>query len=212
MSSIVTDNPTTAERHSATGTAIGHTHQRLFYLHDLDDWKVHHDDPDVRGWKVKLATGEVVGEVENLVVDKGARKVRYLEVTGDRGFFSNYRDNGSGRVYDADHDEHFMVPVGMVRLDRSDNECYIEGASVDVLGGVPRYRRGASLLPSYELHTLNYYSDHDNEYASSYDRERYRDWNDDTYRSLDDHFYTSGYFNDDRYYDRHREAITSKGL
>ena len=217
MSSIVSDNPTTTTTGTTT-TATGHTHQRLFYLHDLPDFKVHHDDADVRGWKVKLSTGETVGTVENLIVDKGARKVRYLEVTGDRNFYKSYGDNGyyldndSGRVYDADHDEHFIVPIGVARLDHSDNEVYLEGVTTNVLGGIPRYRRGSQLSPRYEIETLNYLSDNDNEYSSSYNRSMYKDFDSNQYRSLDDGFYTSGYFSDDRYYNRHEEAISSKGL
>ena len=216
MSSIITDkNGDNSPNH--TTTANGYTHQRLYYLHDLEDYKVHHDDTDVRGWKVKLGTGEVVGTVENLVVDKAAQKVRYLEVTGDRGFFSSYQNDGyyldkdSGRVYDADTDSHFLVPIAMASLDHSDHEVYLEGVQTGVVGGVPRYRRGSSLLPNYEVATLDYYTDNDSVYASNYDRTRYRDL-DRSFRSLDDQFYTSGYFNDERYYDRHREAITSKGL
>ena len=217
MSSIVSDNPTPSQTTSANQT-IGHGHQRLFYLHDLEDFKVHHDDTDVRGWKVKLGTGETVGTVENLIVDKGARKVRYLEVTSDNAFFKSYADNGyyldndSDAVYDADHDSHFLVPVAMARLDHSDHEVYVEGVDVGAIGGVPRYRRGSSLLPTYERDTLNYYSDNGSEYGSGYDREMYRDLDNSTHRSIGDSFYTSGYFNDERFYDRHREASTSKGL
>ena len=214
MSSIVTDNPTATD----SNVALGHTHQRLFYLHDLEDFKVHHDDTDVRGWSVKLAGGQSVGTVENLIVDKGERLVRYLEVTGDRDFYADYRtddyylDKDAGRVFDADSDEHFIVPIGMARLDHDNKSVIIEGVQADVFGGVPRYRRGSELMPSYELRTLDYYSDNSPEYASSYDRGMYRDFDDSKFRSLGDSFYTSGYFNSDRYYNRHNEAITSKGL
>ena len=44
------------------------------------------------------------------------------------------------------------------------------------------------------------------------DERRYRNYDEGSFRSLDDQFYTSGYFNDDRYYDRHSQAINSKGL
>lgn len=223
MSEILSDNPTTTKTTTNTAEAtgpLGHEHQRLFYLHDLEDFKVHHDDADVRGWSVKLSDGTTIGKVENLVVDKGARKVRYVEVTGDTGFFSSYNkedyylDKDEDRVFNADHDDHFLVPIGMIRLDRSDNECYVEGMTGEQIGGVPRYRRGSTIRPSYEVQTLGHYNTNsgDSSYADGYNERRYRDFEDGSYRSLDDSFYTSGYFNEDRYYDRHQESQRSSGL
>ncbi len=217
MSDIITDKNTPTTNTTTTNSAIGHDHQRLFYLHDLENFKVHHDDTDIRGWKVKLSTGEVIGNVENLIVDKAARKVRYIEVTDDKALRAKYKDQGyyldkdSNRVHDANTDSHFMVPIAMARLDHSDNEVYVEGVSMPRVGGIPRYRRGSELKPRYEIETLNYYSDDDHDYKTGYDRNKYKDF-DQKYRSMGDPFYTSGYFNDERYYDRHREATTSKGL
>jgi len=214
MASIVSDNPTLENNN----TAYGYEHKRLFYLHDLEDWKVHHDDTDVRGWDVKLGTNQKVGEIENLIVDKAAEMVRYLEVTGDSDFYNDYRDNGyyldrdSDRVFDADHDEHFIVPIGMARLDHSNRCVIVEGVQAEVFGKVPRYRRGSELLPSYEVRTVDFYNDYTPDHAKGYDRNRYSNFDDSKYRSLDDSFYKSGYFNSDRYYNRHEEAITSKGL
>lgn len=220
MSDIISENPKTTSTSSTRANAgvLGLDHQRLFYLHDLTDYKVHHDDPDVRGWTVKLGNGTSIGKIENLVVDKAAQKVRYVEVTADTSFFSSYDrddyylDRDSDRVYGADHDSHFLVPIGMVRLDRSDNECYVEGIAGESMGSVPRYRRGTQLRPSYEVSTLGHYQGQGVDVGRGYDEARYRDFEDGKYRSLDDQFYTSGYFNDDRYYDRHREAQTSASL
>ena len=53
-------------------------------LGELDNFEVASDDPDVRGWDVKTRDGREVGEVEELIVDPSARKVRYLEVDLNR--------------------------------------------------------------------------------------------------------------------------------
>ena len=218
MSSIVTDNPGNTQ--PGTTAAVGTDHQRLFYLHDLPDFKVHHDDTDVRGWKVKLTTGEVIGTVENLIVDKAARKVRYLEVTGDRSFFDGYDgdgyylDNDSDRVFDAGHDEHVIVPIGMASLDHSDHEIYVEGMTPDTVYGMPRYRKGSELRPRYEIDTVNYLSDNDSgtSFGQGYNRASYSDFDEHSYKGLDDGFYGSGYFNKSRTYDRHQQAMRSSGL
>ena len=216
MSSIVADNAQTP--HS---NALGTTHQRLFYLHDLPDYKVHHDDTDVRGYEVKLRSGEVVGRVDNLVVDKEAMRTRYLEVSlnGDlhRGYTGerHYLDVDDNRVYDAGHQEHIVVPVGMASIDAGERTVYIEGVLLDHLYTYPTYRKGSTLRPRFELDTIDYlhrsgYPSGDGAYA--YSTADYRDFDDRNHRGLSDRFYTSGYFRSSGVYDRHQEAIRSKGL
>jgi hypothetical protein len=162
--------------------------------------------------------GTTIGTVENLVVDKAARKVRYLEVNVDRTFHNNYGDSGyyldkdTYRANAIEDDIHFLIPIGLVSLDHSDKTVEIDGISADSLGATPRYRRGSAIGPHYEIHTLNHYADNHSSYGTSYDRSRYRDFDGNMYGGMDDQFYTSGFFNDSRFYDRHTEATTSKGL
>ena len=222
MSAIVTDNPTK----TTTNEAFGTEHQRLFYLHDLPDFKVHHDDPDVRGWKLQLDNGDVVGTVDNLIVDKALRKVRYLEVKTDDAFASTYRDRAT--YLDTDYhdgykegsDELVIVPVGMVRLDYGSKTCKVSGVTADYLGLAPRYRRGSALRPRYEIETLHYY---DNEHPtfkanadksdySPFDRTAYRDFDENRFKGMHDRFYEHRMFNTDSFYNRHAEAQEPAGL
>ena len=222
MSSIVTNDPTAA----TTNEAFGTTHQRLFYLHDLPDFQVHHDDPDVRGWKLQLDSGDVVGTVDNLIVDKAARKVRYLEVKTDDAFSTAYRnratylDTDFHDGYKAGTDELVIVPVGMVRLDHDNKTCLASGVTADYLGLAPRYRRGSALRPRYEIETLHYY---DNEHPtfkanpakadySPFDRTAYRDFDESRFQGMHDRFYEHRMFNTDSYYDRHSQASTPASL
>ncbi len=215
MADILQDNPRSSDPKVTNATGD----KRLFYLHDLKDFKVHHDDPDVRGWSVQLDGGTTVGKVENLVVDKMAQLVRYLEVDADRNFSKDYSsrtylDTGEGTVFDADSDEHFIVPVGMSRLDLDNHIVYLTGVDSEVIGNVPRYRRGSEIKPRYEYDTVNYYADQRPQYAEGYDRKHYMpDVDDpDTFTGLNDQFYTSSFFDRDTYYDRHQRAISSSGL
>ena len=222
MSAIVTDNPTK----TTTNEAFGTEHQRLFYLHDLEDFKVHHDDPDVRGWKLQLDNGDVVGTVDNLIVDKALRKVRYLEVRTDDAFASTYRDRAT--YLDTDYhdgykegsDELVVVPVGMVRLDYSSKTCKVSGVTADYLGLAPRYRRGSTFGPRYEIETLHYY---DNEHPtfksdpakadySPFDRTAYRDFDENRFKGMHDRFYEHRMFNTDSYYDKHSQASRPASL
>lgn len=77
----------------------------LARLHELDDYKVADGDPDVRGWDVKTADGKRAGKVEDLIVDTGAMKVRYLDVELDR------------TTLQLNEDRHVLVPLASARLD-----------------------------------------------------------------------------------------------
>ncbi|HEV8577900.1 MAG TPA: PRC-barrel domain-containing protein [Thermoanaerobaculia bacterium] len=52
-------------------------------LRRLHAYRIADGDPDVRGWKVFGADGRTIGEVDDLLVDTRALRVRYLEVALD---------------------------------------------------------------------------------------------------------------------------------
>lgn len=78
---------------------------------------------DVRGRKVLDAAGEEVGEVDDLLVDEGERKVRYLRVASG-GFL------GIGET-------KFLIPVDAVTR-VTDRAVHIDQAR-DRVAGAPRY-------------------------------------------------------------------------
>lgn len=49
-------------------------------LSKLHNFRISEGDPDVRGWEVLGADGRKIGEVDDLLVDTEALKVRYLDV------------------------------------------------------------------------------------------------------------------------------------
>ena len=203
-----------------TNVAFGVEHQRLFYLHDLDDYQVHHDDTDVRGWKVALDDAQVIGTVDNLVVDKDAERVRYLEVKTDRTFTSKYRDGSTYLDRDdpgvkGDADELLMIPIGIAEIDHSRGMVRLRGFSADYFGKAPRYRRGSKMRPRYEVESLHYYDnnyEHRDDKETAFSRDRYRDFDHDRHQGLGDDFYQHRMFDRSSFYDRHDEAIRSKGL
>jgi len=56
-------------------------------LSHLHNYRISEGDPDVRGWEVFGADGRKMGEVDDLLVDTEALKVRYLDVCLDLGLF-----------------------------------------------------------------------------------------------------------------------------
>lgn len=104
---------------------------RLMHLADLRELRVASGDPDIRGWRVRTASGEKIGSVKDLIVDTLLMKVRYIEVRIDR------------EVLNASDDRLVLVPVAQAELDDRDDEVTLDAAIVD-----PR------TLPPYDREAL----------------------------------------------------------
>lgn len=110
---------------------------RVVPLDELNDFKVAEGDPDVRGWDVMSADGRKIGEVENLLVDTAAMKVRYLEVDVDR------------EMLEASGERHILVPIGYARLDENADQVRVEALNSTDVRALPEYRR-EGLTREYE--------------------------------------------------------------
>ncbi|HUE95155.1 MAG TPA: PRC-barrel domain-containing protein [Longimicrobiaceae bacterium] len=126
---------------------------RIVPLDQLDDFKVAEGDPDVRGWDVLTADGLKFGEVDNLLVDTAALKVRYLDVDIDDD------------LIETDVDRHILIPIGYARLDEDDDRIFVDSLNSTTLNQIPDYRLG-SLTRDYET-KLHGFFDIDNEFAGS---------------------------------------------
>ena len=120
---------------------------RVVPLDELDDFRVASGDPDPRGWEVVAADGRKIGEVDDLLVDPSAMKVRYLDVDLD--------DDLDARG----EDRHVLVPIGYARIDRDHDRVLVEQLSAADLRAIPAYDHGpltrdyeTSLRDSYRRH------------------------------------------------------------
>lgn len=108
---------------------------RVIPLDRLDDYKVAEGDPDVRGWDVVGSDGQKVGEVDQLLVDTEALKVRYLDV------------DLSGEGVEASR--HVLVPIGQARLDPDHDRVLVDTLRAAELLALPAYTHG-SVTREYE--------------------------------------------------------------
>ncbi len=97
----------------------------LSKLHDLE---VADGEPDVRGWSVVSADGRKIGEVDQLLVDTDAMKVRYLDVE-----MSDGSAGAEGR--------HTLLPIGYAALDRHTQTVRATTLHAADCAGVPPYGR-----------------------------------------------------------------------
>jgi len=100
----------------------------LAHTRDIDDFDVPKDSPDPRGWDVRSPDGTKIGKVEDLIVDTGEGRVRYVEIALDKDF-----------AKDAARD-YALVPIGQARLDDDNDDVIVEMSAAD-LAGAPRYNR-----------------------------------------------------------------------
>jgi photosynthetic reaction center H subunit len=82
-------------------TIIGNALPRLRPLSELARFKVADDDPDIRDWLVRDASGRTIGRVHDLIAEMDTRQVRYLDVAVDRG---------------SGDERHVLIPIGLARL------------------------------------------------------------------------------------------------
>ena len=109
----------------------------LARLDELDDYKVADGDPDIRGWNVKTFAGQKVGKVEELIVDKAAMRVRYMDVKVDKS------------ALNTSEDRHILVPIGTARLDDERDDVLIHRLPAGGFAKAPAYT-GGRLTRDYE--------------------------------------------------------------
>jgi sporulation protein YlmC with PRC-barrel domain len=90
---------------------------------------------DIRGYRVRTASGEEIGEVEELLVDAAEEKVRFL-IVASGGFLGI----GKGKAF---------IPVDAIRgINEGDTEVLI-GPSRDQVAGAPEYDPDLAEAKSY---------------------------------------------------------------
>ncbi len=108
----------------------------LVPLDKADDYKIAEGNPDPRGWDV-IANGTKVGEVDKLIADLSALKVRYLDVKLDKDFAGT-------------KDRHVLIPIGAARLDDDNDDVLLQGMTRDALIGLPAYAANTPITRDYE--------------------------------------------------------------
>ncbi len=165
--------------------------KRLFYLNDLSDYKIAKDHPDIRGWKVVDAQRKKIGEVESLLVDIKAEKVRYLDVDVDEDILHALHDAYNKPHQDGIHEyenrkgeTHMIIPIGVAKIDRNAKTIIADGVNGDALRSNPLHARGAEIT-----------RDHEYEAVSSFSKNK-QDTEDEKIRMKDEYFYGLDCFDD----------------
>ncbi|MBD0258650.1 MAG: DUF2382 domain-containing protein [Cytophagales bacterium] len=109
------------------------------------DYEVADDHEDVMDWDVVGRDGTKIGEVEDMIVDMQAMKVRYLEVELD--------DDLPG----VQDDQRVLIPVGIADLDYSNKNVMVSSLDSSMVTSFPAYR-GEPITREYENSLMSSFS------------------------------------------------------
>jgi uncharacterized protein (TIGR02271 family) len=99
------------------------TSNKLRRLSDAD-FKVAENEPDVRGWTVVASDGDELGEVDDLIIDTTAMKVRYLQIEPDA-------------AHQIAGDDALYVPIENADLQRDNERVVLRGTAQAIRNLVP---------------------------------------------------------------------------
>lgn len=117
------------------------------------DYKVAHDSTDIRGWKVKDASGQHVGKIDGLLFEPADNEVRYA-------------------IAEIDN-RCVLLPVGMIDLDDRDHEVLARGYSKERLLTLREYREADFNETEEREHYMAHVPEH-KEQQLDYKREHFR--------------------------------------
>ena len=139
--------------------------KNLYYLDELPDYHVATDYYDVRGWDVIDAENQTIGKVTNLLVNKQAKRVVYLDVEVDKSLIevssNTYQVPANDGVINKDVGDHIIVPIGMVCLNKEQNKVLTNQIDYNTFVKARRFNRGAVIDRNYEWISFSHYLGYD---------------------------------------------------
>jgi len=100
------------------------------------DFEIADHQPDITGWEIYDSLGDYIGDVDDLIFDNEALKVRYI-ITRLEG-------------YELDEEKTVLIPIGLVTLKEDKDEVLLTEAISSKLSFLPAYESG-KISPLDEL-------------------------------------------------------------
>lgn len=143
---------------------MSNTNRNLFNLDELSGYKVGSNYSDVRGWEVKDKNNRTIGKVENLLVNKTAERVVYLDVEVDTSIIEEGHKTYQDRVSDGVHgflnkegENHLIIPIGMATIDEKNKLLIANKIESSTFALAKRFKKGADIDFDYELNLVRHY-------------------------------------------------------
>ena len=140
------------------------TEKNLYRLNELSDYKVASHYSDVRGWELIDAEGREIGKIDNLLVNKRAEKVVYLDVEVNEDLikeghetYAKSAGEGVHEYLNKDGEDHLIVPIGAVAIDNENKKVISNTINFDTFTRSSRVGRGENIGRDYEVEVLAVY-------------------------------------------------------
>lgn len=142
------------------------------------DYKIAENQPNIDDWKILNSTDQKVGEVEDMLFDKTALKVRYIVTNLKKGDI-------------LEEDKKVLIPIGKARLDKKKKNVLVPNITRAQLTALPKYRKGEDLKQEDEFAIRNAFSGAGatGDSVGAYNREtfyKHEDFNEDRFYDYDD--------------------------
>jgi len=131
---------TNRNTNAAMGSSVGRA-GTIKPLGDLDNFEIARNIHDPRGWDVMTADGSKIGKVHELIVDTGALRTRYIDVSLDK------------KALSLDKDRNVLIPIGDAQLDSSADEVVIDRLTAKELTNLPEFKH-TEITREYEAQVL----------------------------------------------------------
>jgi photosynthetic reaction center H subunit len=131
---------TNRNTNAAMGSSVGRAGM-IKPLGDLDNFEIARNIPDPRGWDVMTADGSKIGKVHELIVDTGALRTRYIDVSLDK------------KALSLANDRNVLIPIGDAQLDSSADEVVIDRLTAKQLADLPEFKH-TEITREYEAKVL----------------------------------------------------------
>ena len=154
--------------------------KHLYDLNELSDYKISEGYADIRGWDVMDIDNRVIGKVDNLLANKEAQRVVYIDVEVDQSIIDStydpYSSNGNKDLKEfinKDGENHIIIPIGLLDVNSDLKHVYTHTVNHRTFTNTKRYRKGDNVNRAYEIQVLDTYSKQigDQEYEDKMRRE-----------------------------------------
>src|SRR5215203_5470934 len=142
-------------------------------------YEVAKGQPDIRGWEVRDANGQLIGKVNELIFDSRANKVRYMIV--------NVNDSKELQL----EKRSVMVPIGLAVLEHKNDDVILPNVTPFQLRALPRYQKD-DLGTKAEHAISTVFGRTDTKAAATYKEDE----------DVDENFYNNDMFNENNMYSR----------
>lgn len=132
-------------------------------MDELTDYKIASDYSDVRGWDVVDANSRTIGKVDNLLVNKNAERVVYLDVEVDDAIIELGHDpfqtpvsEGIHEFVDKEGENHLIVPIGMASLDENNKRVITDKIDYSTFASTKKITKGQPINFAYEVNVVRH--------------------------------------------------------